>query len=345
MYVILDSTVFIPDYFLNKPHHVLFRNFANKSLGDKIRVPKVVFEEVLNKYKEECLKIDAQTRSVNPEYKDNAGKRYRKYSRKLVEILKELNAGYLKYPPVSHEEIVKRDLNRRKPFSESGKGYRDTLIWESILQLIKREKQEIVFLTDNYKDYCCSDKDNTLHPHLYEDIRNLGIKDVKIRIIRNIPAFNEEIVIPTLQKLEQLEKQLFEETHPFINLIELVDAHEKELREIIDANINLANIDTKYEYSTNIVSTPVIEWVVVHETGNNEVFIKFKATFKVEFNFAILYQFEKIEIPPSDQSWMGQDGGPLTIEMECSLIFNQNIKSISSFNFELIRPKKEETTP
>ncbi|MBY0690527.1 PIN domain-containing protein [Microbacterium marinilacus] len=39
------------------------------------------------------------------------------------------------YPDLSVEDVLERDLDGRKPFAPSGKGLRDTLIWETIRQL------------------------------------------------------------------------------------------------------------------------------------------------------------------------------------------------------------------
>ena len=37
----------------------------------------------------------------------------------------------LPLPQVTHDDVLRRDLTTKKPFAKAGKGYRDTLIWES----------------------------------------------------------------------------------------------------------------------------------------------------------------------------------------------------------------------
>jgi hypothetical protein len=64
----------------------------------------------------------------------------------------------VRIPRVSHEEVVKRDLLRRKPFGESGKGYRDTLIWETVLAELRREQSQMALVSHNIKDFAGPDR-------------------------------------------------------------------------------------------------------------------------------------------------------------------------------------------
>jgi hypothetical protein len=71
----------------------------------------------------------------------------------------------------SHDLIVARDLAARKPFNRNGKGYRDTLIWESFLQWLRDtgagSDSEIFFLSRNTTDFAESDQ---LHADLVADL-------------------------------------------------------------------------------------------------------------------------------------------------------------------------------
>lgn len=62
-------------------------------------------------------------------------------------------------PEIAQEEVLRRDLEGRKPFAPSGKGYRDALIWETLLQYLQDnpEVTELYFVTRNTKDYCDDD--------------------------------------------------------------------------------------------------------------------------------------------------------------------------------------------
>ena len=55
-------------------------------------------------------------------------------SRILSQEVKRMNTQSPDYADISHADIVTRDLKRRKPFQQNGKGYRDTLLWETIVR-------------------------------------------------------------------------------------------------------------------------------------------------------------------------------------------------------------------
>ncbi len=146
-FIVLDSTVFIADYWLRSPSFVLLRDFLNKTSATLV-VPEVVFEEVVNHHKEDITKVRSNIRTALRE----AGRLIRNfwgaremdswrspsrtpldpYHKFLASELGALNAKIPSYSEIPHEEIVKRDLQRRRPFQQSGKGYRDTLLWETM---------------------------------------------------------------------------------------------------------------------------------------------------------------------------------------------------------------------
>lgn len=59
-------------------------------------------------------------------------------------------------PDVPHDKILQRQLAGRQPFNDSGDGYRDTLIWHSLIELCSRlnELDVVAFVTGNHKDFC-----------------------------------------------------------------------------------------------------------------------------------------------------------------------------------------------
>jgi UDP-N-acetylglucosamine transferase subunit ALG13 len=78
------------------------------------------------------------------------------YRSQIEGRLQNVGALVLPIPGVSHSDILDRDSEVRKPFRQSGKGYRDALIWETILEYSERcdEDSTIYFVTDNTSDFC-----------------------------------------------------------------------------------------------------------------------------------------------------------------------------------------------
>jgi hypothetical protein len=81
------------------------------------------------------------------------------------------HATVIPIPDVAHAVLVERATSRRRPFTEKGTGYRDALIWFSVLALA--EEGPLVFLTSNTKDF--ADGTN-LHPDLVDDLVAAGLR-------------------------------------------------------------------------------------------------------------------------------------------------------------------------
>ena len=76
------------------------------------------------------------------------------YVDRLRKRLEDHGAAISPLPAVGHEQLVSRDLAGRKPFraaskgEKGGRGYRDALIWETILELVRSlpEDEQIYFI-------------------------------------------------------------------------------------------------------------------------------------------------------------------------------------------------------
>jgi hypothetical protein len=61
---------------------------------------------------------------------------------------------------VGHDTLLRRDLETRKPFQQNGKGYRDALNWESLLEHLRnlKETRQVVFVSANTNDFADENK-------------------------------------------------------------------------------------------------------------------------------------------------------------------------------------------
>jgi hypothetical protein len=115
----------------------------------------------------------------------------------LVDKLLAGGAGFelLPYPDVSHRQVVARALARRRPFDEDGHdGYRDALIWETVLALARTlPHSRITLVSRNRKDFA-DDHGDALHPHLRADVgRASGTASIELvrdvaRLVERLPA-------------------------------------------------------------------------------------------------------------------------------------------------------------
>lgn len=141
----------------------------------------------------------------------------------LAERLASVGVEILPLPKVGVPEILDRDLDRRKPFAESGKGFRDVLIWHSVIELLSglTRNDTVYFVTNNTGDYC---KEGNLDPDLLSEIDPSGAglkhvttlaelveRDVMRPLVSGLVASDEELET-FLQAAMELEVGYFEPT-------------------------------------------------------------------------------------------------------------------------------------
>lgn len=107
------------------------------------------------------------------------------YDTELRDRLKALGAEIIQVPTTSHQEILTRAMLRRPPFDKDGRdGYRDALIWYSLLDVAKRDHAGVVFVTNNTSDFCMGKsrkgKPPVLHPELVKDLAEVSATAVAV---------------------------------------------------------------------------------------------------------------------------------------------------------------------
>lgn len=169
-YLVVDSNALFDNWLLTGDRWAHVVDFAHRGLLH-LRVPEVVFEETIRHYKKstdeiartliksdscplgDLLGIDvpdaAEIRRRAVEVSDH-------YPTTLREKLRRANAEILQIPSIEHHTVLARDLEERQPFDKKGKGYRDTLIWHTILSLCQNldAADVIAFVTNNTNDFC-----------------------------------------------------------------------------------------------------------------------------------------------------------------------------------------------
>ena len=123
------------------------------------------------------------------------------YKKLLQERLQALNARILPVPNIGIKSLLERDLNERKPFDESGKGFRDTLIWESIIEDCSNHDEKVVIITNDNAFISTSnqvDGQITLHEDLLSDLKKARYSSNRVSVTRELREFNEKYVKPLI---------------------------------------------------------------------------------------------------------------------------------------------------
>lgn len=112
---------------------------------------------------------------------------YRAY---LLERFEEvLSFVILDWPKVSHETLVDRAVYRVPPFDSKGGGYRDSLVWMNVLELVKQGR-EVVFVS---ADRGFANAQGELHSDLVSEIDALPgsvilVRDLSAWLLSTLPA-------------------------------------------------------------------------------------------------------------------------------------------------------------
>jgi hypothetical protein len=92
------------------------------------------------------------------------------YDYELERALEDHDIRRLPWPAVSHEVVVERAASRTPPFDAKGGGYRDTLVWFSVIALV--EQGHAVHLAS--RDSAFAGSDGTLKRELIDEAEALG---------------------------------------------------------------------------------------------------------------------------------------------------------------------------
>lgn len=207
MHFVLDANSFIGKNFGANPELKQVLS-ASSAVGYTVHVPQVVIEEVREEYARVLKRDFNVVRRSLGKLSSLTGQDYRSFAAdfdqsaeiasfpdRLLDQLKSAEAEILEYPDVSHEFLVKSATSRRRPFNDKGSGYRDALIWKSVLELATRVQASIV-LVSNDGDF--RDGENSLHADLVEDLRNLGLPTNKVTLATDLTELVEKHVRPNL---------------------------------------------------------------------------------------------------------------------------------------------------
>jgi hypothetical protein len=170
--VVLDTNALVRDWHFKAPSLSSLFDLGRRS-ELRIVVPEVVVLELVNKYREEVLSVDEDLKKSGAQLdrlglvsqlpKIGANEAAQRYEGWLREHLSAARVQVAAIPDIPHLELLVRVLQRRRPFSAGDKGYRDALIWESVLSLGDRPSIHLIS-ADNA--FYVSNDSGILHPDL-----------------------------------------------------------------------------------------------------------------------------------------------------------------------------------
>lgn len=219
MWVVLDANVFCADYRLAGSAFRVFLDSLRR-LDLHCRVPEVALEEVLASRERELDAVSRQVKKADRSWMRITGTSLggptadeleagsKEYSLVLTRAFHEHDIVLLPYPKVSHDLLAKKAVQRRKPFKQSGDGYRDALIWASVVALAQQHREPLAFVTNNTSDFGTA-------PNLHHDLVAELEAGAQVSLFNSLEQFNAAHVVPHLKHLENVLREVQENRHQF----------------------------------------------------------------------------------------------------------------------------------
>jgi hypothetical protein len=197
--LVLDANILVKDFWLEGHSWSYLRKRA--FLSHRLVIPSIALDEAVSnierraidlllrisqngftdRLKDQYQRLFKRTRRTK-ETPAGLAQRYKKFIEKLILEHQGLIADL---PKVDISTLVKRSINRTKPFSNGDKGLRDTLIWLNTIEIVK-EYHRVSFVSANTSDYA---EGANLHPDLALDLRPVLPQGVAFKYFTSLDEF------------------------------------------------------------------------------------------------------------------------------------------------------------
>jgi hypothetical protein len=306
-YLIPDTNIFVQDFRMTgNTFSVFISNY--KAVADKVIVPKVVYQETINRY---SMSVHNEIESTNKHIRKligyvgeklkypniKASDEYKKiYEAYFLEKLGSIDFDIYQYPDVSHEKIAQKAIEKIKPFKSNGVGYCDTLIWETILEILNKEADcEVLFITNNKQDFL---DDNELSKELKSDLVDNNILPQRVKAYRSLNDVVDELLLPHLETMETLIEQINGNAIPCIDVHEWISENMFKVVDDADAGFVTAGVN-RDECTTEL--SEIYEVTIVNASdakvlNDTDIYILINTEFGLSVNVCADYgQYEDSE--------------------------------------------------
>ncbi len=210
MHIVLDTNVVVTEGYGASRRFKLFLSVA-RMLGYSVYVPEVVVDEVVAKFAR-VLGSEAEdlgkkrrrlTELLSSELSDpldglDLAAESESFRSRLLKQLSDASVQLLSYPTTSHRDLVKRATTRIRPFNEKGSGYRDTLIWMTVLDLVPRADDLIVLVA---KDRMFRGQGTELNARLVSEAKGEGDQSTDVALALDLKALIDDYIRPNLKNV------------------------------------------------------------------------------------------------------------------------------------------------
>ncbi|MBQ4848341.1 PIN domain-containing protein [Pseudoalteromonas sp. MMG005] len=202
MKIFIDTNIFYNNWMLRSAYFQLLSNYvANTEC--KLLISDVVIKETENKYRVELDKITKELASISTKVGSFTESHFTIDMNQLPTNEYDFSTIIHSYFPslktiscnkVDNEKLVKKAILGKRPFRENEKGYRDAVIWHSLIDYLSENRisEDIVFITSNTSDFFVKNGNGfDLHEDLVCDLKSLNLNN-KFKIYTSLKSFIKE---------------------------------------------------------------------------------------------------------------------------------------------------------
>ncbi len=351
MIIVIDTTETFQHPLLTGPDWSYIQTFLNRDTATLV-VPEIVILETISHFpakfsdalsetnraigKLKKLVPDAQIATPTLDLTDATSQ----FKDAFHARLKELRAQTPGYEEIAITRIVQRSLQRRKPFDACGqRGLRDAIIWEGVLELARTWEEDIVLVTGNTNDF---GPDAGLASDLIKDLEGIsGAKD-RVKICAGVHRFVESYVKPMLDRLDDLQIQIQEQTSDLFDARDFfADAFERVTLAVEDHvrqwDFQELGRTTQSHFEmprlANLSTSPEdFEVGEVYRIDGGEI------GFSIEFTVKGMIECDEIEdYDPRERSWTTEFAGGATFKIQTSQVLEESTGQVSEFTVERVK--------
>lgn len=174
MHILLDTTNYISAYPLNRPDFKALRTYLHTT-HSRLLFPNVVKLELEKKIKffadqenDRIRRSHSKRLGIMPEQTEPLDE---KMLNELRESLRRMYVTDIDQGDIALEQLITRSIDEMPPFQTKGRGFRDTLIWLSLLNYLETNQEaHVAFISANSEDF----GSNSLKKELQAEIEERG---------------------------------------------------------------------------------------------------------------------------------------------------------------------------
>jgi hypothetical protein len=346
-FVVVDTNALMRDYLLIEANMQTFLQGCHRCHIPAC-VPETVVDELCANYEREInrqkstLHTAARKLSMMGVKADetdfNVKEEAQKYRRHVHQMFDYYGVTVAPYPSLSPKALVDASYSGKKPFKESGEGFKDFIIFETIKAVAAQHDGDGAFVTSNKKDFC--GPNGELHPDLQSALQR------QLTIYDNIYDFNAAVLTPQLEVLDDIVERIRKGEFDGFNLNETLTACF--ITELCDKYRRVDVPSSLIEDTTvSSVYTPSTRDLTVNRLGENKLLLGLTGEVELELSGFVpkieLYalsedDLEKENISVDDFEWNDYVASvSTTVEFDFSMtvIFDESKRQIDSVSIDL----------